>query len=135
GPYRLSTRSTPAPWTASDRPRVRRSPARFTVRKDPGSEPQPTSSAIAEGTVLTRVTSPRAASSNSDRASSARTTVPPRHSGTNSSNTDRSNPIDVDARTLDSSNGVNAPEAQPTSDTALPCDRPTAFGIPVEPDV
>ena len=111
------------------------SPARLTVRTEDGRPPLRTSSAIAEGTVLTSVTSPDAARSGSARALSARITAPPRTRGRKISKTDRSKLIDVAASTPASSSGEKTSEAQSSRATALRCSIRTPLGRPVEPDV
>ena len=58
---------------------------------------------MAEGTVLIRVTSSAAAKELSAKAFSARINFPPRLSGTNSSNTETSKEIEVDASTPEKS--------------------------------
>jgi len=76
-----------------------------------------------------------AGSSGSARAFSARITVPPQASGANSSKTDMSKVIEVDASTPDSSRSENSRRDQSSSATALRCSIATAFGRPVEPEV
>jgi hypothetical protein len=77
------------------------SPARFTVRTVPGKPPILTNSAAAEGTVLTSVTSPAAASVGNSKALAARITFPPTPSGTKISKTERSKQTEVEASTPD----------------------------------
>jgi len=102
------------------------------VRTERGSGPSRTSSAIAEGTVFTRVTSP-SGSEGSARALSASTTRPPRASGTNSSQTERSKLSEVAASVPSRSAAGNARSDQRTSATALRCSIATPLGRPVEP--
>ncbi len=100
-----------------------------------GRPPKRSSAAIAEGTVLIRVTAALAGRAGSARASATTTTVPPRASGRNSSKTERSKVIEVEARTPASSAGVNVSPAQRSSATALRWVIATPFGRPVEPEV
>jgi hypothetical protein len=111
------------------------SPARLTVSTDSGRPPARTSSAAAEGTVLISRTWSRAASAGSSRAFSASTTRPPRQSGTNSSKTDRSKQIEVEASTPDSSAREKTCPAQRTRAAALRCSIATALGLPDDPEV
>ena len=92
-------------------------------------------SAMADGTVLIKVTSWRAGKPGNCRALSARITVPPQLNGTNNSNTDKSKQIDVDARTPANSSRVKILFAQWMKATVLRCSMATPFGLPVEPDV
>src|SRR5688572_20828786 len=62
-------------------------------------------------------------------------TLPPRQSGTNISNTERSKHTEVAARTPSSSSLLKVALAQKTRFTALRCSTETPFGRPVEPDV
>ncbi|CAM4117045.1 hypothetical protein COSO111634_33430 [Corallococcus soli] len=111
------------------------SPARFTTRTDGGTAPSRTSCAIADGTVLMSVTSASGLSSASWSALRTTTTVPPRASGVNSSNTDRSKLSDVDASTAHVSSALNVSRAHVRKATALRWEIATPFGRPVLPDV
>ena len=77
----------------------------------------------------------RAASVASSRALAARITVPPSASGTNSSKTETSKEMDVEASTPDSSRAENTSRDQATRATTLRCSTATALGRPVEPEV
>src|SRR5689334_753474 len=95
------------------------SPARLTTRTDCGTPLMRSNSRIAEGTVLISLTSFAAGNDGNANAFSARMTFPPQQSGTNISKTDRSKQIEVEARTPESSFGVNTFFAQLTKATAL----------------
>src|SRR5579864_2987622 len=105
------------------------------VRTDGGTAPRRSSSAIAEGTVLTSVTAAPGGGEASARASSPRITVPPQQRGTNSSNTERSKQIEVAAKTPARSATENVRRAQATRAAALRCSIATPLGRPVEPEV
>ncbi len=105
------------------------------MRTDAGKAPCRTSSASAEGTVLTSTTSSRAASRGSSRALAASTTLPPQARVTNSSKTERSNETEVEASTPARSAAGNTVRAQWAKATALRCSIATPFGRPVEPEV
>src|ERR1700687_4645356 len=105
------------------------------VRTDAGTAPRRSSSAIAEGTVLIKLTAGGRGGDASARASSPRITVPPQASGTNSSNTERSKQIEVPAKTPARSAGGDVRGAQATRAAALRCSMATPFGRPVEPEV
>ena len=109
------------------------SPPRPTTRTLGGSAPASTSALAAEGTALTIVTSGESASSES--ALSTTTTVPPAHSGTNSSKTETSKQIEVDASTRETWSAERSRRAQATIVTALRWVSSTPFGRPVEPEV
>ena len=111
------------------------SPARQTVRTAAGSPCWRSSSPSTEGTVLISVTRAAAGRRASEKAFSARITVPPQHSGASSSNTERSKQIEVEARTPASSAGENAARAQCASTAALRWVMATALGRPVDPEV
>ena len=92
--------------------------------------------AIAEGTAQTSVTSPAAGRSGSSRTLLARISRPPEERVKNSSTTETSKEIEVEARTAPvSSSSSYVPCAQRTRSTALWCSIATAFGFPVEPEV
>ncbi len=105
------------------------------MQTDGGTAPRRSSSAIAEGTVLIRVTAAARGGDASARASSPRITAPPQVSGTNSSNTERSKQIEVAANTPARSAGENVRWAQATRAAALRCSMATPLGRPVEPEV
>ena len=90
---------------------------------------------MAEGTVLTSVTCEAAWSVGSSSAFSLTTTLPPRTSGANSSKTERSKQMEVEARTPASSSSVKTSADQRRKIAALACAMATPFGGPVEPDV
>jgi hypothetical protein len=69
------------------------------------------------------------------RAFSARITVPPTESGRKISNTDRSNPMEVEASTPANCSRVKTCAAHANSTVTLACWIATPFGRPVEPDV
>ena len=94
-----------------------------------------TSSAIAEGTVLTSVTSAAAGVVARARASSPSTTAPPAASGAKSSKSERSKLIEVEAKTPANSCGVKTPSAQRRKAPPLRCSIATPLGRPVEPEV
>src|SRR4028119_1227592 len=110
------------------------SPARLTVRSRGGSS-DAANSAMAEGTVLSNVTSPAAGSVESARAFSARITVPPQERGAKISKTDRSKQIEVEARTPARASAGKAARAQHIRSTGARCSRATPLGRPVEPEV
>ena len=120
---------------ASTRARWSGSPARLTVRTEAGRVPSATSSFIADGTVLIRVTSPVPACSATPRASSASTIRPPVESVRKISKTDRSKQTDVPARTPESSSAAKSSAAQSIMAPAAPWEMATPFGRPVEPEV
>ena len=97
--------------------------------------PMRTNSAMAEGTVLIKVTCQAAGSTGNWRAFSARMTVPPALSGTKSSKIERSKQIEVEKSTPASSCGEKIVLAQFTKVTGLWCSTATPFGLPVEPEV
>jgi hypothetical protein len=105
------------------------------VRTEGGRPPSCSSSRIAEGTVLIRVTWSRAGRDGNSRTLRARMTVPPWQRGANSSKTDKSKLIDVDASVPASSSGPNSRPAHASNADALRCSMETAFGRPVDPDV
>src|SRR6185436_11773153 len=100
-----------------------------------GTVPARTSSAIAEGTVLISRTSSRHEAVAVSNTSPARITRPPQAKGANSSNTERSKLIEVDASAPENSSALNTAPAQLTKQTALLCSMATPFGTPVDPDV
>jgi hypothetical protein len=81
------------------------SPHRFTTSTPAGTPPLRTNSAIADGTVLMSRTSSRPARCGSSSAFSASTRCPPAQSGTNSSHTEMSKQMEVEASTPVSSSG------------------------------
>src|SRR6476469_4599024 len=87
-----------------------------------------TSSAIADGTVLIRVTCLE--SSTDGRYSAFCTTMilPPTLSGTNISKIDKAKQTEVENRTPETSAGVNTVFAHSTNVTALRCSSATPFG-------
>src|SRR5438045_4027880 len=93
-----------------------------------------TNSAIAEGTVLTSVTS-ATANSGKCKAFSTSITLPPEQSGAKISNTERSKQVDVEASTAERSCVSKVDMAQFRNATVLACSTATPFGRPVEPDV
>src|SRR6185369_2556691 len=93
------------------------------------------SSAIADGTVLIRVTAAAALCVARCKASSATITEPPQLSGAKISNTDKSKQIEVASKTPDNSSFVKLCSAQCRKLTTLPCEIATPFGRPVEPEV
>ena len=107
----------------------------MTVRTEGGRPPPRTSSASADGTVLTSVTSDAAGSPASASALSATITAPPDDSGTKSSKIDRSKLVEVENRTPASSAGEYRASAHSTRRRALPCGIATPLGTPVDPDV
>src|ERR1700674_5444121 len=104
-------------------------------RTDAGTAPTRSSSAIAEGTVLIKLTAAERGGDASARGKSPRITGPPQASGTNSSNTERSKQIEVPAKTPARSAGENVRCAQATRAAALRCSMAPPFGRPVEPEV
>ena len=104
-------------------------------RSAAGRAPPRSSSASAEGTVLTRVTGAVAGSSARARASRTKTTVPPAASGAKISKIDRSKPIEVAASTPARRSRGKAASAQLTKSAAARCGMATPFGAPVEPEV
>src|ERR1043165_486177 len=115
------------------------SPARFTTRTLLGKHPSRTNSAIAEGTVLIKLSSTPVPLTHSAfancNASCATITAPPTLSGRNISNTDRSKQIDVEASTAARSSAPNTCCAHCNNATVLRCSIATPFGCPVDPDV
>src|SRR5215210_3822031 len=93
------------------------------------------SSAIADGTVLIRLSSTPHWPLANCNASSAITTVPPTLSGRNNSYTDRSKQTEVEASTAANSSGPYTDCAHCNSATVLRCSMATPFGVPVDPDV
>ena len=103
--------------------------------------------AIADGTVLMSVTSFAAGKVDKCNAFSARITLPPQLSGTNSSKTDKSKQMEVENRVplnnpgrrlvFAARAGVSGKKssAQSISVTGLRCSIATPFGLPVEPEV
>ena len=85
--------------------------------------------------MLSRRTSAAAGSSGSARASPARIAVPPQESGANSSKTERSKQIEVEASTPARSAAAKASRAQCIRSTAERCSTATPLGRPVEPEV
>src|SRR5205085_4917785 len=100
-----------------------------------GRQPMRSNSAIAEGTVLIKLTLCRCSDDARARASSTRSTEPPHPSVTKISKTDRSKQIDVQASTCVSSSGLKSFRAHAHSATALAWRIMTPFGLPVEPEV
>ncbi len=90
---------------------------------------------MAEGTVLTSATSPRAGSPGRARALPARITVPPQERGAKISKTDRSKQMEVEARTPARASAGKAERAQSIRSTGARCSRATPLGRPVEPEV
>ena len=82
-----------------------------------------------------RVTSEAAGSPASARASAARIRVPPRLRVPNSSKTETSKLIEVEARTPAISSAEKCPAAQRSMATALRWVMATPLGRPVEPEV
>src|SRR5215218_10245257 len=103
------------------------SPARLIVLTEGGMARILVNSAIAEGTVLTRVTSPAGMSANR-RAFSTSTALPPEESGANISNTERSKQIEVEANTAERSAAGKVDTAQCRNVTGLACSMATPFG-------
>src|SRR5215207_4145737 len=103
------------------------SPARLIVFTEGGMARILINSAIAEGTVLTRVTS-AAAMSASCKAFSTSTALPPEQSGANISNTERSKQIEVENNTAERSAAVKVDSAQFRNVTVLACSMATPFG-------
>src|SRR5437899_6957853 len=111
------------------------SPARLMVRTVAGRLPESSKVRAADGTVLIRRTRSRAESLGKSSAELANNTVPPWLSVANSSNTERSKEIDVDANTPLHSSALNTLPAQAINVVALRCSMTTPLGLPVEPDV
>src|SRR5437868_14050795 len=88
GPYRLKTRLIcSCAYNSLTNRRGKDSPARFTVWTEEGRQPMRSNSAIAEGTVLIKLTLCRCSDDARARASSTRTTEPPHPSVTKISKT------------------------------------------------
>ena len=113
----------------------RASPARFTVRIEPGKPLIRSNSAITEGTVLSRLTP--GSCPISARLSAFRTMIvfPPQLSGAKISNTERSKQIEVEANTPSNSSAEKTSRAHCSSTFALLCWMATPFGLPVDPEV
>ena len=120
---------------ASTSDRLSGSPARLTVRTDAGTAPSRTSSAIAEGTVLSSTTSADRRQLRQLQGVGGEHHLAPQASVTNSSKTDRSNETDVAASTPARSAAGKTVRAQWAKATALRCSIATPFGRPVEPEV
>src|SRR5437016_3131585 len=91
--------------------------------------------AAAEGTVLSKVTSVRAARCGKERAFSAKMTFPPQLKGAKSSKIERSKQSEVDAKTPLSSSLEKTLIAQERNATVFRCSIATPLGFPVEPEV
>ena len=114
---------------------LRGSPARLIVQTDDGIAFSFSSSAMAEGTVFTRVTSEAADNAATARAFSATITLAPQLNGANSSNIERSKHMEVEANTQALSAGGNTVCVHDKSATRLRCVIATPFGLPAEPEV
>ena len=90
---------------------------------------------MADGTVFTRVICEAAGSAAKARAFCAKITFPPDVKGANSSNTERSKQMEVEANTPAISSGVKTVCAHDKNATALRCSIATPLGLPVEPEV
>src|ERR1043166_1462964 len=92
-------------------------------------------SAIADGTVLIKVTGFADLRVARCKALSASITRPPRLSVTNNSNTERSKQIEVEANTPCNSSVEKTVLAQSIRAATLSCWIATPLGLPVDPDV
>ncbi len=93
------------------------------------------SSATAEGTVLTSVTSEAAGREASSSALAASSTVPPQERGAKSSKTDRSKQMEVAARVPASCSREKVRRDQSRKAVELAWEMATPLGLPVEPEV